>query len=366
MNALQSGCDDTKLSICDETVALRGEKFDEYGELEIDIIENTRSNNNLLNGSIPAYAILSICVLAASSIGICSYWKSTVDSVTLSAWKTQSWTMFIFPLSIYEFLALSSSQRQKIYQWNTIKSILFASLAQLWWSASLFIAFRYTSVVNALLFNNAHGILLVLYRIFTRKSVLTAEYIGVALGMLGGTISTLATSNSVNNHNQEIVRERLGDLIAFSGSFAAAICLQLTKDTREILPPGIFSFLLNGLNLPFYFILPLCSAHFDYWSASHGIFGWIHSGYIGIWLYLGIVCGCFGGTGLILLFKVLPGLIISLVMLLEPIVGSYLTAAVGFTPFPNPTNLIGALTVILGIASISSAHQIQFQTVTNS
>jgi len=304
---------------------------------------------------VPA-VVLVTCVLSASSVGLAAHWKPQVSGVVLAAWKTQTWTLAVVPMVMHETLRQTrSSEYSNTVLWTTALRndsrlrwhVAVASCAQMWWSASMLVALRFTSVSNAFLFNNAHGIMLVLYRILAGSGVHKQELLGVLLGLIGAVVAMWTPSTSSPS-------SRFGDLTALTGSLAGAVCVSLTREARDKLPSGVFSFLLNVLGAPLFLLIALSSpgAYSLSLSPETGLFGWLAPEMILFAVFLGAVCGLMGGTGLIVLFDFLPSLAISLVMLLEPIVGACLTAAFKLTPWPELHALCGASLVIIGIAFI--------------
>mmetsp|Transcript_2033 Transcript_2033/g.5414 ORF Transcript_2033/g.5414 Transcript_2033/m.5414 type:complete len:368 (-) Transcript_2033:50-1153(-) len=295
--------------------------------------------------------VLVTCVLSASSVGLAAFWKPEVPSLALAAWKTQTWTLAVIPMVVFE----AARQRAKGVFWTAALRedrrlrwhVFLASCAQMWWSASMMIALRYTSVSNAFLFNNAHGVILVVSRLVAGSGIHKQELIGVLLGLLGAVIAMWTPGERAPNST-------FGDAVALTGSVAGALCVALTREARDVLPSGVFSLLLNVLSAPLFLIIGLVSPSTYTFSRSPstGLFGWLAPEMLLFALFLGGVCGLLGGSGLIVLFDFLPSLVISLVMLLEPIIGAYLTASLGLTPWPELHSLCGASLVIVGIACI--------------
>ena len=181
------------------------------------------------------------------------------------------------------------------------------------------------------------------------------EGIGAMVGFLGGTICTFDQSPTINDDGK--VRDHpkalLGDTLAVMASATVAIYLILAKKLRPHIDLFVFTFLLMLTSSIFVLLYMMAtkepmtfSNHIDY-----GLWGWT------IWqwnrlpleLYIAIVCNVVGTTGYIAVMKYFEPIVVSTVMLSEPVVGALMAALVGSDPLPGLQTWIGNMVVAVGI-----------------
>lgn len=92
-------------------------------------------------------------------------------------------------------------------------------------------------------------------------------------------------------------------------------------------------------------------------SGAGGLFGWAASlHYLPYVIYLGIVPGIIGHTGINALLKYMNPLIITLVLNVEPLVGSVMGYLLGVAPAPGIFTYLGGLLILAstGVVSLAS------------
>ncbi len=87
--------------------------------------------------------------------------------------------------------------------------------------------------------------------------------------------------------------------------------------------------------------------------SDYGIFGWIQARVFWNVLYMGIVPGILGHTSVNFVVKHLAPVIVSVALLLEPFVGSFLSWALGYSSIPHLFTWIGAVLNISATAFVS-------------
>jgi len=311
-----------------------------------------------------AYLMLTVCVLALSSLGLAGRWFPEINGIVVTCWRTQTWALVLIPAACREIWRMSSEERKVLMRPAIVQRTIVAGMLQLYWVLTFFIALQQTTITKAFLFNQAHVLILVVWRLLIRDNVLFGEILGVGFGFIGAILA--AASSGTTSAEISVEKSSFsGDMIAFSGAFAAAGYLTTAKKLREVIPPFTFSVAVNFTNCAILFLVALfgISDSLNISFQSNGYFGWLTKEYLLFGLFLGVFTGAGGGSLSIILLRVLPGLVISVVMLLEPIVGSYLAALFGKGGLPDLQTLVGALLLITGLACISAATQIREITI---
>jgi drug/metabolite transporter (DMT)-like permease len=212
------------------------------------------------------------------------------------------------------------------------------------WVASV----QRTSLTHSLLFVSATPVLLALLTLIRRQPISVGELYGTALGFIG----TLVLSSSAVSEEEVTV---LGDLLALSASAAVIPYLLIGRKLRSWMPLFIYAApvtLLAAFQLTLAAILVEGSKCFV--SGSGGVFGWAGSmHFLPFVLYLGLVPGIIGHTGINALLKYMHPLIITLVLNVEPPVGAVMGYLVGVSNAPGWLTYAGGVLVLLSTCVVS-------------
>jgi drug/metabolite transporter (DMT)-like permease len=84
-----------------------------------------------------------------------------------------------------------------------------------------------------------------------------------------------------------------------------------------------------------------------------GAFGWISVTWIFYVGYLALGPGLFGHTGINAVLRWIPPLTISMILILEPVIGSIIGWIVGVDSIPQRWTIIGGLLMISGLALVT-------------
>lgn len=210
-----------------------------------------------------------------------------------------------------------------------------------------------TSLTHSLLFVSATPVLLALYTLLARQSISPGELVGVGIGAVG-TI-TLAGGASVSAEQKVSI---VGDLIALSASAAMIPYLLVGRQLRPWMPVFVYAAPVTALAA---FLLSLSGLLLE--NDSHPL-GWLGLGtvygadtfrYTLYVLYLALVPGLVGHTGLNALLRHFPPLIITLVLNMEPLVGSVMGWVAGVQAAPGAFTYLGGGLVFVSTAIVTWA-----------
>ena len=301
------------------------------------------------------YIILIGGLFALSSVGTALNVQQNVSPIMKSFWRYTSTWIVLLPLAIR---SLHHHNHGSTYtplsgmQWI---SFVVCALCYAFMTSAFVSALEYTTLANAFVLSNLAPLFIIVGRTVFGYSVLYMEGIGAMIGFLGGTICTLDQSPSINGDG--IVRDHpkalLGDSLAVMASAAVAIYLILAKKLRPHVDLFVFTFMLmftSSIFVLLYMILtkePMSfSNHMDY-----GLWGWTNWKWnrLPLELYLAIVCNIIGTTGYIAVMKYFEPIVVSTVMLSEPVLGALMAALVGSDPLPGVQTWIGNVVVAVGI-----------------
>jgi drug/metabolite transporter (DMT)-like permease len=301
------------------------------------------------------YILLIGGLLALSSVGTALNVQQNVSPIMKSFWRYTSTWIVLLPLTIRSLQHSHNGSGYIIL--SPVQWICFfvCALCYAFMTSAFVSALAYTTLANAFVLSNLAPLFIIVGRTVLGYSVLYMEGIGAMIGFMGGTICTLDQTPTVNGDG--IVKDHpkalFGDCLAVMASAAVAIYLLMAKKLRPHIELFVFTFLLmftSSIIVLIYMILtkePMSfSNHIDY-----GLWGWTNWQWnrLPLELYLAIVCNIMGTTGYIAVMKYFEPIVVSTVMLSEPVLGALMAALVGSDPLPGLQTWIGNLVVAFGI-----------------
>lgn len=333
------------------------------------------------------YVILITGLWALSSVGVALNWQGhDVSPLLKTYWRLSSTSLVLLPMAIQSARissrsSTSSSEQQQSFSWpNKVQWMLLVvcSACYAFMTAAFVIALDLTSVVNAFVLSDLAPLFLIVGRWAVGYPVLYTEGWGAAIGFLGGTICALDPSSSSSDSNTEVnaagggfvvvvgmtdssssrhhPHAFTGDVLAILASAAMAIYLLIAKRLRPHIDLFLFMFLIMWISSIFmlgYMIL----AGEDIRLSSHpnfGLWGWtnLSADRLPLEMYLAIVCNVLGTTGYVAVMKYFEPVVVSTVMLMEPVLGALMGVAAGLDPLPGLQTWVGNAVVTVGIVLV--------------
>ncbi len=190
--------------------------------------------------------------------------------------------------------------------------------------------------------------------------VLLFEGLGALIGLTGALICASASSgpdgqdDESNSH-----REMIGNILAFLASVSTALYLTVAKKLRPKVDLFLFMFLLFSLASLFLLIYMNVSGEPCEFSfhPEIGTFGWMNPvlDRLPLELYMAIICNGVGTTGYIAIMKYFDPVVVTMVMLMEPILASLMGAAAGVSTLPGWLTWAGDAVVAIGSIMVISS-----------
>ena len=183
--------------------------------------------------------------------------------------------------------------------------------------------------------------------------VLFLEGIGAAIGMLGALICAYAGSDSTgteDHHSGNIAL--IGNILAFLASVSTALYLTVAKTMRpkvDLFVFMLFIFTYAAVAVLAYMIW--AGQPFEVSTdPTIGLFGWVdlQMDRLPLELWMAIICNLLGTTGYIAIMKYFDPVVVSMVMLMEPIVASLMGAVAGVSTLPGLVTWAGDGVVVVG------------------
>jgi drug/metabolite transporter (DMT)-like permease len=299
-----------------------------------------------------AWFLLIASLLSVSSAGVAFAMMQGVPPITLAAWRLQFTSLLLVTAAFFQWRGMDSDLKQKSLDhksWlagsGTALAVHFAC-----WVASV----QLTSLTHSLLFVSATPVLLAVLTLIRKQPISAGEIGGTALGFLG----TLVLASSAASEEEVTV---VGDLLALSASAAVIPYLLIGRKLRAFMPLFIYAApvtLLAALQLTLASLLVEGSKIFS--AGSGGVFGWVASThFFPFVLYLGIVPGIVGHTGINALLIYMHPLIITLVLNVEPPVGAIMGYFLGVASAPGWLTYAGGVLILISTCAVSYASSVR-------
>ena len=192
--------------------------------------------------------------------------------------------------------------------------------------------------------------------------VLFFEGLGALIGLAGALICAKASSGDDDDEdeaNSSRSRAMMGNIIAFLASVSTAFYLIVAKNLRPKVDLFLFMFQIFTLASIFLFIYMQqsgqeCELSFH---PEIGFFGWMNPQLdrLPLELYMAIICNGVGTTGYIAIMKYFDPVVVSMVMLMEPVIAAFMGVAAGVSTLPGWVTWAGDAVVTVGSLMVISS-----------
>ncbi|CEG35103.1 drug metabolite transporter superfamily [Plasmopara halstedii] len=307
------------------------------------------------------YVLLLAALFTISSMGAALDLQRNVDPFLKLFWRTTASIIVFIPLAgaaLYDQGLPQFSRRNLI-------NFLICSLSYAVYLMTFLWSLSHTSIDHAYIFNNCHSLLMVVGRLLLGRYVSQFEGLGTVIGVIGGALTTLDHQQASSDSIQVVQISLAGDLVALVGAVGGALYLITAKRLRTemditILFVGMFS-LLALLIFPMFSLLNIP------FEASRdpeiGLFGWLDPSRAVSEAYIVLVCTLVGTLGYVAVMKYFAPIVVSVVMLVEPVLAAFMGVAVGVGVFPGLITIMGSLLVIAGTALVVISNSSRTQTI---
>ena len=210
-----------------------------------------------------------------------------------------------------------------------------------------------TSLVNAFILSNLASLIIILSKLVTGVRVPALEGLGTAVGLTGATICAMAPSGVSDDESNDVGSQvMIGNLLAVFSSIGTSIYLTAAKNLRPRIDLFLFMFLIFVLASVFQLAYIIFSGQSYELSTDDevGIFGWmsLRTDRFFLELYIAVVCNGVGTAGYIAIMKYFDAVVVSMVMLMEPVIALFQGMAVGVATIPGWMTWLGNAVVVSG------------------
>nr|CCA14071.1 Drug/Metabolite Transporter (DMT) Superfamily putative [Albugo laibachii Nc14] len=301
----------------------------------------------LVERQVPAigYILLVLSLFAISSMGVAFNLQRDVDPFLKLFWRSSASLLVLVPLSGASILQNGfprvTSRLLSLFLISSVSHALFL-MTFLW-------ALNHTSISHAYIFNNCHSLLLVLGRVLLANEVSKHEFAGTGVGIVGGVLAAFDQS-SVQDSNIVGV-SAFGDFVALVGAIGGALYLTSVKEIRRDVDVPVLITAIFGLTTLLHFpVFALLKIPYTFSTDIEiGLFGWAGSPHGAlIELYIVLICTIVGTLGYVGVLKYFDPIVISIVMLAEPILACLFGVVLNVEAIPGLCTIAGALLILFG------------------
>ena len=299
------------------------------------------------SGAIPLHAwlIMGVALFAVSSAGAVFEMIEDVGGLSKAAWRLQATSLVLLPGFMVQYARAEDSLK---LQWKNSMHLLTASGICLalhfgTWLMSL----DRTTLTHSLLFVTAHPLVIIIGLWLLRKPATKMQSIGALVGFIGAAVV-------VGGGASETGVSLYGDFLAFLGAVTVVGYLAIGRMVRGWMPLFLYAFpvtLVSAIALTAWAILSE-GLTFNLDDMT-GAFGWISVTWILYVGYLALGPGLLGHTGINAVLRWITPLTISMMLIMEPVIGSIIGWIVGVDSIPQIWTLIGGLLMVSGLALVT-------------
>ncbi len=292
-----------------------------------------------------AWLIMGVALFAVSSAGAVFEMIEDVSGLSKAAWRLQATSLVLLPGFIIQYAKARDSLK---VQWRGSMHLLFASgfcLALHFgtWLMSL----DRTTLTHSLLFVTAHPLVIIVGLWLLRKPATKMQSIGALVGFAGAAVV-------VGGGGSEAGVTLYGDFLAFLGAVTVVGYLAIGRMVRGWMPLFLYAFpvtLVSAIVLTAWAIVAEdLTLNLDDMS---GAFGWISATWLIYVGYLALGPGLLGHTGINAVLRWIPPLTISMILIMEPVIGSIIGWVFGVDSIPGMWTLIGGILMVSGLALVT-------------
>ena len=292
-----------------------------------------------------AWLIMGVALFAVSSAGAVFEMIEDVGGLSKAAWRLQATSLILLPGFMVQYARAEESLKLR---WKNSMHLLTASGICLalhfgTWLMSL----DRTTLTHSLLFVTAHPLVIIIGLWLLRKPATKMQSIGALVGFIGAAVV-------VGGGASETGVSLYGDFLAFLGAVTVVGYLAIGRMVRGWMPLFLYAFPVTLVSA----IALTAWATFSEGLTFNlddmtGAFGWISVTWILYVGYLALGPGLLGHTGINAVLRWIPPLTISMMLIMEPVIGSIIGWIVGVDSIPQIWTLIGGVLMVSGLALVT-------------
>lgn len=292
-----------------------------------------------------AWLIMGIALFAVSSAGAVFEMIDGVAGLTKAAWRLQATSLVLLPGFLLQYSRADSALRN---EWRGSLGLLCASgLCLALHFGTWLVSLDMTTLTHSLLFVTAHPLVIIVGLWLLRRPATRMQSVGALVGFVGAAVV-------VGGGGEEAGVSLYGDFLAFLGAVTVVGYLVIGRMVRGWMPLFLYAFPVTAVSAVLLTGWAIYAEGLTFDLAEMtGAFGWVSAAWIGYVAYLALGPGLAGHTGINAVLRWIPPLTISMILIMEPVIGSVIGWVVGVDNVPGVWTLVGGLLMVAGLALVT-------------
>ncbi len=292
-----------------------------------------------------AWLIMGIALFAVSSAGAVFEMIEGVAGLTKAAWRLQATSLVLLPGFLLQYSRADSALRN---EWRGSLGLLCASgLCLALHFGTWLVSLDMTTLTHSLLFVTAHPLVIIVGLWLLRRPATRMQSVGALVGFVGAAVV-------VGGGGEEAGVSLYGDFLAFLGAVTVVGYLVIGRMVRGWMPLFLYAFPVTAVSAVLLTGWAIYAEGLTFDLAEMtGAFGWVSAAWVGYVAYLALGPGLAGHTGINAVLRWIPPLTISMILIMEPVIGSVIGWVVGVDNVPGVWTLVGGLLMVAGLALVT-------------
>ena len=292
-----------------------------------------------------AWLIMGIALFAVSSAGAVFEMIEGVAGLTKAAWRLQATSLVLLPGFLLQYSRADSALRN---EWRGSLGLLCASgLCLALHFGTWLVSLDMTTLTHSLLFVTAHPLVIIVGLWLLRRPATRMQSVGALVGFVGAAVV-------VGGGGEEAGVNLYGDFLAFLGAVTVVGYLVIGRMVRGWMPLFLYAFPVTAVSAVLLTGWAIYAEGLTFDLAEMtGAFGWVSAAWVGYVAYLALGPGLAGHTGINAVLRWIPPLTISMILIMEPVIGSVIGWVVGVDNVPGVWTLVGGLLMVAGLALVT-------------
>ena len=292
-----------------------------------------------------AWLIMGIALFAVSSAGAVFEMIDGVAGLTKAAWRLQATSLVLLPGFLLQYSRADSALRN---EWRGSLGLLCASgLCLALHFGTWLVSHDMTTLTHSLLFVTAHPLVIIVGLWLLRRPATRMQSVGALVGFVGAAVV-------VGGGGEEAGVSLYGDFLAFLGAVTVVGYLVIGRMVRGWMPLFLYAFPVTAVSAVLLTGWAIYAEGLTFDLAEMtGAFGWVSAAWVGYVAYLALGPGLAGHTGINAVLRWIPPLTISMILIMEPVIGSVIGWVVGVDNVPGVWTLVGGLLMVAGLALVT-------------
>ena len=289
-------------------------------------------------------------------IGVFTQFYSANSVILRNFWRFQVTLAYLIPVIAIELYFFRPKWRELTMR-DALILLIICPFAFIGWSTCIIFVSRVTLLLHAIVLNNLCGPFILAANLIFRLPIHRLEWQGCIVALMGAAAMMFDPAAEKADGSKASIT---GDLLALIGAACGALLYFFQGQPRAKVPLAT-SIAISVFMVLIYFTIAFAfipEVEFSM-DPESGVFGWMDPGQLELTVGLGLFSNFFGTAGILISMYFVSPVLMSNIMLLEPISAQILGCVAGLDKVPGVVSFVGAAVAILGLYIIGRGSGIK-------